>query len=142
VNVSIERDVLTRYHTIVVVGASSDPEKPSHWVSQYMIEQGYRVIPVNPLEREVFGVPCYPNLASVPEPVRFVNVFRRPEFCAGVTREAVAVGAEAVWLQLGIANEEARNVAESAGITFIEDSCVLQEHRRHAIGRVEARQSP
>jgi len=133
---SIERDILRTYHTIVVVGASSLPEKPSHWVSEYMINQGYRIIPVNPEESEVFGVPCYPDLTSVPEPVEFVNVFRRPQFCADVVRDAIAANAKAVWLQLGIASEEARRLAEEAGITFIQDRCVLQEHRRHGIGPV------
>ena len=133
---SVEREILEKYHTIVVVGASSLPEKPSHWVSEYMIEQGYRVIPVNPEETEVFGVPCYPDLASVPEPVEFVNVFRRPEYCADVVRDAIKVGAKAVWLQLGIVSEEARRLAEEAGITFVQNRCVLQDHRRYAIGRV------
>ncbi len=133
---SVEREILEKYQTIVVVGASSLPEKPSHWVSEYMIEQGYRVIPVNPEETEVFGVPCYPDLASVPEPVEFVNVFRRPQYCADVVRDAIAVGAKAVWLQQGIVGEEALRLAEEAGITFVQNRCVLQEHRRHAIGRV------
>jgi predicted CoA-binding protein len=133
---SIERDILERFHTIVVVGASSIDEKPSHWVSEYMIEQGYRVIPVNPDEAEVFGVPCYPDLASVPEPVDFVNVFRRPEYCADVVRDAIDAGAKVVWLQLGIVSDEARRLAEAAGITFVQDRCVLQEHRRLGIGRV------
>lgn len=135
---SIEREILKQYKTIVVVGASSLPEKASHWVSKYMIEQGYRVIPVNPDEVEVFGVPCYPDLASVPEPVEFVNVFRRPQFCADVVREAISAGAKAVWLQQGIVSEEARGLAEDAGLTFVQDRCVLQEHRRHGIGRVSA----
>ena len=133
---SVEREILQTYPTIAVVGASSIPEKPSHWVSEYMIEQGYRVIPVNPDETEVFGVPCYPDLASVPEPVEFVNVFRRPQYCADVVREAIAVGAKAVWLQQGIVSEEARRLAEEAGITFVQNRCVLQEHRRYGIGRV------
>jgi predicted CoA-binding protein len=133
---SIERDILERFHTIVVVGASSIDEKPSHWVSEYMIEQGYRVIPVNPEEQEVFGVPCYPDLASVPTPVDFVNVFRRPEYCADVVRDAIDAGAKVVWLQLGIVSDEARRLAEAAGITFVQDRCVLQEHRRHGIGHV------
>jgi uncharacterized protein len=133
---SIEREILEAYHTIAVVGASSLDEKPSHWVSEYMIEQGYRVIPVNPDEAEVFGVPCYPDLASVPEPVEFVNVFRRPEYCAGVVREAIDTGAKVVWLQLGIVSDEARRLAEAAGIKFVQDRCVLQEHRRLGIGRV------
>lgn len=133
---SIEREILQSHHTIVVVGASPIEEKPSHWVSEYMIEQGYRVIPVNPDEAEVFGVPCYPDLASVPEPVDFVNVFRRPEYCADVVREAIDAGAKVVWLQLGIVSDEARRLAEAAGITFVQDRCVLQEHRRLGIGRV------
>jgi uncharacterized protein len=132
---SVEREVLQTYRTIVVVGASSIEAKPSHWVSEYMIDQGYRVIPVNPEESEVFGVPCYPDLASVPEPVEFVNVFRRPQYCADVVRDAIAVGAKVVWLQLGIVSEEARRLAEAAGITFVQDRCVLQEHRRYGIGR-------
>ena len=136
---SVEREILDTYRTIVVVGASSIEEKPSHWVSEYMIEQGYRVIPVNPDETEVFGVPCYPDLASVPEPVEFVNVFRRPQFCADVVREAIDAGAKAVWLQQGIVSEEARRLANEAGITFVQDRCVLQEHRRHGIGRVAQR---
>jgi predicted CoA-binding protein len=133
---STEREILEEFHTIVVVGASSIDEKPSHWVSEYMIEQGYRVIPVNPDEAEVFGVPCYPDLASIPEPVDFVNVFRRPEYCADVVRDAIDAGAKVVWLQLGIVSDEARRLAEAAGITFVQDRCVLQEHRRHGIGRV------
>ncbi len=137
---SVEREILEKYHTIVVVGASSLPEKPSHWVSEYMIEQGYRVIPVNPEETEVFGVPCYPDLASVPEPVEFVNVFRRPEYCAAVVRDAIAVGAKVVWLQSGIISDEARRLAEEAGITFVQNRCVLQEHGRYAIGHIGAAQ--
>ncbi|MGD9890145.1 MAG: CoA-binding protein [Dehalococcoidia bacterium] len=133
---SIEREILEKYRTIVVVGASSIDEKPSHWVSEYMIENGYRVIPVNPDEEEVFGVPCYPDLASVPEPVEFVNVFRRPEYCADVVRDAIDTGAKVVWLQLGIVSDEARRLAEAADITFVQDRCVLQEHRRYGIGRI------
>lgn len=136
---SIERTILETYPTIVVVGASSIESKPSHWVSEYMRQQGYRIIPVNPDETEVFGVPCYPDLASVPEPVAFVNVFRRPQFCADVVREAIAVGAQAVWLQSGIVSEEARTLAETAGLTFVQNRCVLQEHQRHQLGQVARR---
>lgn len=135
---SVERDILETYRTIVVVGASSRPEKPSHWVSDYMRSQGYMVIAVNPDEREVFGAPCYPSLADVPQPVEFVNVFRRPQFCAEVVRDAIAAGAKVVWLQQGIVSAEAKRLAEAAGLTFVQDRCVLQEHRRHGIGRVDA----
>ena len=135
---SVERDILERYRTIVVVSASPIPHKPAHYVPDYMIEHGYRVIPVNPQETEVFGEICYPDLASVPEPVEFVNVFRRPEYCADVVRDAIAVGAKVVWLQSGIISDEARRLAEEAGMTFVQNRCVLQEHGRYAIGRVAA----
>ena len=132
----VEQEILGTYKTIVVVGASSIPEKPSYWVSEYMQQQGYRIIPINPDETDVLGERCYPDLASVPEPVEFVNVFRRPQFCADVVRAAIAAGAKVVWLQQGIISDEARRLAEEAGITFVQNRCVLQEHRRHGIGRV------
>jgi predicted CoA-binding protein len=127
---STEADVLRRYHTIAVVGLNSDPDRPSHYVSEYMREHGYRIIPVNPDETEVFGEQAYPDLASVPETVDFVNVFRRPQFCADIARDAVAKGAKVVWLQSGITSPEARRVAEEAGLTYVEDRCVMVEHRR------------
>lgn len=133
---SVERDILATYHTIAVVGLTANPEKPSHWVSEYMMGQGYRIIPVNPDEHEVFGLPCYPDLASVPEPVEFVDVFRRPQYCADVARDAVAAGAKVIWLQQGITSPEARRIAEEAGLTYVENRCVMTEHRRAAIGRV------
>ena len=133
---SLEQDLLRQYRTLVVVGLTNDPAKPSHWVSEYMMEQGYRIIPVNPNEENVLGLPTYPDLASVPEPVEFVDVFLRPQFCADVAREAAAVGAKVVWLQQGIVSPEARRIAEEAGITYVEDRCVLAEHRRGGIGNV------
>jgi predicted CoA-binding protein len=133
---STEKDILSTYHTIAVVGLASNPDKPSHWVSEYMQQQGYRIIPVNPEESEVLGQKAYPDLASVPEPVEFVNVFRRPHLCADVARDAVAAGAKAIWLQAGITTAEARRIAEDAGMTYVEDRCVMVEHRRHGIGHV------
>jgi uncharacterized protein len=136
-DLSHPRDILARYPTIVVVGASSRPEKPAHYVPAYMQAQGYRIVPVNPDETEVLGERAYPDLASAPGPVEFVNVFRRPEYCADVVRAAIAVGAKAVWLQLGIVSEEARCLAEEAGIAFVQDRCVLVDHRRFGIGRMD-----
>ncbi len=130
-----ERDILAKYRTIAVVGASSIPSKPAHYVSAYMQAQGYRIIPINPEEREVLGEPCYPDLASVPEPVEFVNVFRRPQFCADVARAAVDAGAQAIWLQQGIVSPEARQIAEAAGLRYVEDDCVMAVHRRAGLGR-------
>lgn len=131
-----EGEILSTYHTIVVVGLSSNPVTPSYEVSAFMQAQGYRIIPVNPNEREVLGVTAYPDLASVPEPVEFVDVFRRAEACAQVARDAAAVGAKALWLQLGIRSAEARRIAEEAGITYVEDRCVEIEHQQNCIGRV------
>ena len=133
---SVESEILSTCRTIVVVGASTNPAKAGHYISAYMQAQGYRIIPVNPDEREVLGEPCYPDLASVPGPVEFVNVFRRPEFCADVARAAVAIGAKALWLQQGITSGEARRIATEAGLAYIEDRCVMVEHRRAGIGRV------
>lgn len=133
---STETEILTAYHTIAVVGLSSDPATPSNDVSAYMQAQGYRIIPINPNESEVLGEKAYPDLASVPDPVEFVDVFRRAEACAQVARDAAAAGAKAIWLQLGIRSDEARRIAEAAGMTYVEDRCVLVEHRRGGIGRV------
>src|SRR5881398_1193429 len=133
---SLEQELLRNHHTLVVVGLTNNPDKPAHWVSEYMRDQGYTIIPVNPNETDVLGLPTYPDLASVPEPVDFVDVFRRPEFCADVAREAVAAGAKVLWLQQGIVSPEARRIAEEAGITYVEDRCVLAEHRRGGLGRV------
>ncbi|HZQ38315.1 MAG TPA: CoA-binding protein, partial [Dehalococcoidia bacterium] len=84
---------------------------------------------------EVLGERCYPDLASVPEPIEFVNVFRRPQFCADVARAAVEAGAKAIWLQQGIVSPEARRVAEGAGLEYVEDACVMVVHRRAGLGR-------
>ena len=116
--------------TIAVVGASPDPSRTSHRVMRYLQEVGYRCIPVNPNADEVLGERCYPSLGDVPEPVDFVDVFRRPEYCAAVAEEAVAVGTRALWLQLGIRNAEARRIAEDAGLDYVEDACTLVVHRR------------
>jgi predicted CoA-binding protein len=125
----IER-ILRSYDAIAVVGASHDPSKPSHYVPAHMQQHGWRIIPVNPYRPEILGQPAYKTLSDVPEPVRFVNVFRRSEMTPPVVRDAVAAGATAVWLQLGIASEESRAMAEAAGLLYVEDRCLLVEQRR------------
>jgi uncharacterized protein len=116
--------VLRDAKTIAVVGASPNPAKPSHAVANYLERVGYRVLRVNPLCEEF-----WPSLASLEEPVDLVDVFRRPEFCADVAREAAAVGAPALWLQLGIRSPEARIVAEASGMDYVEDACTAIVHR-------------
>ena len=133
---SLEQGILAKYRTIAVVGLTANPARPSHYVSAYMRDQGYRIIPINPAEDEVFGLKAYPDLASVPDAIELVDVFRRPEFCAEVARAAVAAGAKALWLQSGITSEEARLIAEGAGLSYVEDRCVMVEHRRAGLGPV------
>jgi predicted CoA-binding protein len=96
---------------------------------RYLLAQGYRVIPVRPLVKEVLGVPCVASLAEIEEPIDLVDVFRRAEFCPGVAEEAVAAVAKALWLQLGIVSGQARAIAERAGLDYVEDECTAIVHR-------------
>ncbi len=130
---SLERRILSNAKTIAVVGLSSDPMRPSHEVSEYMQRQGYRVVPVNPNEAEVLGEKAYGKLEEIPFPVDLVDVFRRPAHAPEVVRSAIAIGAGAVWLQSGIVSAEARAVAAAAGLPYVEDRCVLIEHRRMSV---------
>ena len=127
-------EILRDARTIAVVGASPRPGRPSHGVMRYLLEHGYRVIPVRPRDcEEVLGVPCVTSLGEIGEPVDLVDVFRRPEFCADVAREAVAAGAGAVWLQLGIVSPEARRIALEGGLDYVEDLCTAVVHRREVV---------
>jgi predicted CoA-binding protein len=124
-------EILRATHTIALLGASPNPDRPAHGVMRYLLEQGYRVIPVRPLDcDEVLGVPCVGSLAEIEEPIDLVDVFRRVEAAPGHAREAVAAGAEAFWLQLGLRSDEARAICEGAGIDYVEDLCTAIEHRR------------
>lgn len=113
---------------VAVVGLSNDPYKASHGVAAYLRSAGYEIIPVNPNHDEVLGERCYPSLRSVPGPIDVVDVFRRPEHCADVVRDAIAVGAKGVWLQQGIESAEAERLAREARIDFVQDRCLKVEH--------------
>jgi len=123
-------ELLKKYKSIAVVGLSSNPTRPSFGVTEYMQGAGYRIIPVNPNEREVLGEKSYARLEDVPEKIEIVNVFRRAEDVAPVVESAIRVGAKVVWMQSGIENEEAAETARAAGLVVIEDACILVEHRR------------
>jgi predicted CoA-binding protein len=125
----VER-LLTSYDTITVVGASRAAFKAAHSVPAYMQQHGWRIIPVNPHADEILGEQVYRTLGDVPGPVGLVDVFRPPDQAAGIARQAVAAGATALWLQLGIASAEARAVAEGAGLLYVEDRCLIIEQRR------------
>jgi predicted CoA-binding protein len=127
--------LLQRTRTIAVVGISDRPDRPSHFVSQYMQQAGYRIIPVNPRYDTVLGVPCWPDLASIPESVDMVNVFRPSADTPPIARQAVAIEAQSLWLQQGIFNAEAEKIALDAGLQVVMDRCLKVEHagwRRNA----------
>src|SRR3981189_2672562 len=113
-------EILKKYKNIAVVGLSSNPTRPSYGVTEYMQSAGYRTIPVNPNETEVLGEKSYARLEDVPEKIDIVNVFRRAEEVPPVAESAIRIGAKAVWMQLGIENEEAAEKARAAGLVVIE----------------------
>jgi uncharacterized protein len=122
--------ILRTYDTITVVGASNAPDKPAHYVPVHMREHGWRIVPVNPRGGTVLGESAYPRLADVPKPVGLVNVFRPSDQTPEIARQAVAAGATALWLQLHIASDEARRIAEDAGLLYVENRCLIIEQRR------------
>jgi predicted CoA-binding protein len=125
----VER-ILRTYDTITVVGASDAPAKAAHYVPAHMQEHGWRIIPVNPRSEVILGERVYRSLAEVPEQVGLVDVFRPSPATPDIARQAVDAGASALWLQLGIASEEARAIAEGAGLLYVEDRCLIVEQRR------------
>ena len=124
------RQLLTDATTIAMVGASSNPDKASHGIMQKLQHAGYKVIPVNPKEPEILGERAYPSLLDVPERIDIVDVFRRAEDTPPVAREAVEVGAKALWLQLGIRSDESAKIAREGGLEYVEDLCTAVVHSR------------
>jgi len=124
------RHILKNSHTIAIVGLSADWWRPSYFAAKYMQEHGYRIIPVNPKYTEVLGEKCYPTLAAILEPVDIVDVFRKSEDCAPIAKQAVAIGAKTLWLQLGVENTEAQQIAEAAGLAVVMNRCVKIEYAR------------
>ncbi|MEV0943585.1 CoA-binding protein [Micromonospora wenchangensis] len=121
---------------IAVVGASRDPGKAAHRVPAQMQRYGWRIIPVNPTVDELFGERAYPSLADIPHPVDLVNVFRPARDAVEVVRQAAAIGAPAVWLQLGIVSAEAQRIAEAAGMDYVEDRCLIVERAAGGLSRL------
>jgi predicted CoA-binding protein len=118
------RELLTAANVIAVVGASSSPDRPSYGVFQKLLAVGYRVVPVNPNEREVLGQKAYASLAEVPYPIDVVDVFRRPEYTPDIADEAVRAKAKMLWLQSGLVNDEAARRAKEGGLVVVMDSCL------------------
>lgn len=124
-------ELLTRYDTITFVGASANPEKEAHSVPALMQSLGWRIIPVNPTATQILGERVYRTLAEVPGPLGLVDVFRPGPQTPPVAQAAVDAGAQAIWLQLGIVSAQAREIATSAGLDYVEDRCLAIEIRRH-----------
>jgi predicted CoA-binding protein len=124
------RRILKENHTIAIVGLSADWYRPSYFAAKYMQEHGFRIIPVNPKYTEILGEKCYPDLKSIPEKVDMVDVFRKSADCAPIAKEAIAIGAKVVWLQLGVENDEAKTIAETGGLEFVQNRCVKIEYAR------------
>ena len=125
---TLEEKILKEYRTVAIVGASSDPERPSFRVLRYLSEHGYNVIPVNPNEHEILGMTCYPSLSSIPEKVEVVDIFRKSEEVMPMVDEAIKIGARVVWMQEGVINEEAAAKAREAGLLVVMDKCMRKQH--------------
>ncbi|HWP83014.1 MAG TPA: CoA-binding protein [Bacteroidota bacterium] len=124
------RKLLKQVRTIAVVGASTKPWRDSYQIAQFLIDRGYKVFPVNPSYEDVLGLKCYPDLLSVPERIDLVDIFRRPEAVGEIVQQAIAVNAGAIWMQLGVSNEEAAKLAADAGIQVVMDRCIALDYRR------------
>ncbi|MDM4722358.1 CoA-binding protein [Micromonospora sp. WMMA1363] len=130
------QQILAGSAVIAVVGASRDPRKAAHSVPAKMQRYGWRIIPVNPIADELFDERVYRSLSEIPHPVDLVDVFRPAADAVEVVRETVAIGAPAVWLQLGIVSAEARRIAEEAGIDYVEDRCLVVERAAAGLTRL------
>ena len=124
------RRILKENHTIAIVGLSADWYRPSYFAAKYMQEHGFKIIPVNPKYTEILGEKCYPDLKSIPDKVDMVDVFRKSADCAPIAHEAVTIGAKVLWLQIGVENDEARDIAQKGGLAFVQNRCVKIEYAR------------
>ena len=123
-----EKEILLKYKTIAVVGASPDPQRHSNAVMAYLIGTGYKVIPINPNAETVLGRKSYTDLGAVPETIDIVDVFRAPDKVMPTVDEAIAVGAKVLWFQEGVINEEAAERARQAGLIVVMDKCIARAH--------------
>ena len=121
--------ILKSYRNIAVVGLSPKADRPSNQVAAYLLGAGYHLIPVNPGQGEILGLPCYPDLLAVPEPVEIVDIFRRSEDVGPIVEQAIAIGAKVIWMQQGIVNEAAATLARAAGLKVIMDRCLKVDHQ-------------
>lgn len=122
------KKILQEVKTIAVVGASNKPDRDSNHVMQFLIEKGYNVIPVNPAYPEILGKKCYPDLRQIDDTIDIVDIFRRSEEVLPIVQDAAIVGAKIIWMQLGVENEEAAQLAQRAGMNVVMNRCIKIEH--------------
>jgi predicted CoA-binding protein len=133
--------ILNETEIIAVVGLSTKKERAGFYVPEYLQAQGYHIIPVNPKLDKALGETAYPDLESIPEPVDLVLIFQRSENVPPFVEQAIEIGATAIWMQLGIRNEEAAAKAQAAGLDVVMNACMLVEHRRHNNAKLSAASS-
>jgi predicted CoA-binding protein len=122
------KEILTSYKTIAIVGISNKPDRDSYIVAEYLLNQGYKIIPVNPNIDTVLDLKAYPDLISIPEDIEIVDIFRRLEFVDEIVDQAIEKGAKVVWMQLGVINESAAEKARKAGLKVVMNKCIKVEH--------------
>jgi len=122
------KTILERYKRVAIVGLSPKPERDSHKVAKYLKDNGYRIVPVNPGQKEILGERCYPNLKAIPFLIEVVDIFRKPEAIPPVVDDAIAIGAKVVWMQLGLTHNQAADKARKAGLEVVMDKCIKIEH--------------
>jgi predicted CoA-binding protein len=122
------KEILSSYKTIAIVGISNKPDRDSYIVAEYLLNQGYKIIPVNPNIDTVLGLKAYPDLISIPEDIEIVDIFRRPEFVDEIVDQAIEKRAKVVWMQLGVINESAAEKARKAGLKVVMNKCIKVEH--------------
>lgn len=123
--------ILRNYRVVAVVGLSPKPDRPSFRVAQYLKENGYRIVPVNPGQKEILGEKCYPHLQDIPFPIEVVDIFRNVEAIPAIVDEAIAVGAKVVWMQQGLVEPVSARKAREAGLQVVMDRCMKIEHAQH-----------
>jgi len=127
---SIEEDILKSSRIVAIVGLSTNPERPSYIVADYLKENGYTIIPVNPREKIILDEVCYPSLTSISGRVEIVDIFRKSEEVLPIVLEAIGIGANVIWMQEGVINREAANKAKEAGLRVVMNKCMRKEHQR------------
>ena len=128
-----EDDILRKYNCVAIVGVSPNEDRDSNRVARYLSEHGYNVIPVNPNATQIIGKKCYPDLISIPQQVEIVDIFRKPEEVGPTADEAIKVGAKVIWMQEGIEHLDGTARARAAGLTVIQDRCILKEYAKRFV---------